>query len=518
MADNTINYGFPYPQGGDRVAVHTDVENLAKAVDALVQRVEAASLNGMYYRGNVGEGETLDSLAPGAHWIPSGGIAEALGVPGGLQGSLIIAPGDGSENLKSAIYIARDNPPRMYVAQKFSYGWTEWMPLGGSAGPGASSRTAAVALNHSRGTDDIDPRRLVNARIPVKLGADVQRVRAAFRNYDARTRVTYPGEFQILGVAFGRHKVGPDGSLTGQFDGEPTILRHGFVMPADGRTESTGWTDVEMEAGVEYLLSYAYEAPEGVTIARQAGWCWSNQIRYAWNSPNEVTALPQSFSPLLVHLEVETSADTPVYAYLGDSQTAATGTAMPRYDSWADRHAFLAGAIPQVYAWPGSRLNEWDDPDDAIWRRFAHLDKPDRLYIQLGSNDLADETMTLPTMQARLAATAEVAMSYTSTNLHLVQLFPRATPQATYPVRRAYNDWLVRTLPSGATAAHETFGALIDPATGLTSERWKAGLEDSHLTTAGNARVAVLLQGGAIPEEAEPSSVTYVGDGVYEIS
>lgn len=40
MADSTINYGFPYPTGGDRVAVHSDIEKVAKAADATVKTVE----------------------------------------------------------------------------------------------------------------------------------------------------------------------------------------------------------------------------------------------------------------------------------------------------------------------------------------------------------------------------------------------------------------------------------------------------------------------------------------------
>lgn len=34
MADYTVNYAWPYPTGGDSVAVHSDIEKLAKAADA----------------------------------------------------------------------------------------------------------------------------------------------------------------------------------------------------------------------------------------------------------------------------------------------------------------------------------------------------------------------------------------------------------------------------------------------------------------------------------------------------
>lgn len=40
MADSTVNYGWPYPQGGDKVAVHSDVANVAKAADATMLQTE----------------------------------------------------------------------------------------------------------------------------------------------------------------------------------------------------------------------------------------------------------------------------------------------------------------------------------------------------------------------------------------------------------------------------------------------------------------------------------------------
>src|SRR5699024_7343739 len=88
MADTTINYGFPFPEGGDRVAVHSDVENLAKAVDARelqtnlrVDGAFAAADEARWLHPLATTSDTLDTIPEGVSPVRSGAVADALALP-----------------------------------------------------------------------------------------------------------------------------------------------------------------------------------------------------------------------------------------------------------------------------------------------------------------------------------------------------------------------------------------------------------------------------------------------------
>lgn len=88
MADTTINYGFPFPEGGDRVAVHSDVANLAKSVDAQAlatgSRIDAAEqgIKGVrWLHPPASTSDTLDTIPEGVSPVRSGAVADALTLP-----------------------------------------------------------------------------------------------------------------------------------------------------------------------------------------------------------------------------------------------------------------------------------------------------------------------------------------------------------------------------------------------------------------------------------------------------
>ena len=101
MADNTINYGFPYPQGGDRVAVHTDVENLAKSVDAAALQTNLRVDSAIPYRGNLDEQTgTLATLPAGRYTVRYVGTAAVWGLPHALVGTLTVAPSGDQKTIR----------------------------------------------------------------------------------------------------------------------------------------------------------------------------------------------------------------------------------------------------------------------------------------------------------------------------------------------------------------------------------------------------------------------------------
>ena len=489
MADSTINYGFSYPTGGDSVAVHSDIEKLAVGVDGRVHVVEQEAEAGRYFRRHTTTGDTLDSLEQGAYWVPDAPEARALGLPVDLQGSLRIMRGESLDEQQDAIFISRSSPPVMYFATRFGNGWTDWQQVAVHQ-PGAT-RTTAFSLNHPRGMDSqIGVDRQV--RVPFKLGARARLKRVAFRNYDYNSDTPGVGQVELVGGGIGVHQLAPDGSMTGRFVEGSNVRRIASrqIAPADHSVFYGNDVDIEIEPHKEYLLSYAYAADETMTVRMQLGRCFINQILGSWNNTSQtVTATPQNYMGLHVWLELETDADTPVWAYLGDSQLAGLATTNPGYDSWAQVHAYTHGAIPQILAQPGGAVADYQDINRQMLRKWDHLDKPDRAYIALGTNDISNGR-PLTGMQQLYGVAAQHIREKFSHNLYLVTTLPRTSPSPTDAVRTAFNEWLLTELPGNAIAASDHFTAVLDPNTGLMAEKWQGPGGDFHVNTAGNARMA----------------------------
>lgn len=91
MADSTINYGLPFPEGGDQVAVHSDIEKLAKGVDAQIRVVDSQSIKN---HGLAQTGMHYTAMSEGSWYISSGSLAESIGMPKRAQGwvSIIDSP------------------------------------------------------------------------------------------------------------------------------------------------------------------------------------------------------------------------------------------------------------------------------------------------------------------------------------------------------------------------------------------------------------------------------------------
>lgn len=516
MADSTINYGFPYPTGGDRVAVHSDIEKVAAAVDARLYGIAQEAEAGRYFRRDTTVADTLDDLEGGAYWVPNAPEARALGLPEELQGTLRIIPGTRSENLRDALYISRNNPPRMYFTTKFSNGWTDWQQVAVHQ-PG-STRTTAFALNHPRGMDS-EAGQNRQYRVPFKLGARARLKRVAFRNYDYNSDTPGVGQVELRNVGLGLHNLNADGSMSGRFIEGSTVqalLAGTVTAPDDHYVFYSDDVDIEIEPHKEYLLSYAYAADETMTVRRQLGQCFMNTILGSWNNTSQtVTATPQNYMGLHVWLELEVDADTPVWAYIGDSQLSGLSTSRPAYDSWARVHAYSNGAIPQILAHPGGSLAGFLDPNKRALRMWDHLDRADRAYIAgLGSNDISNGR-PFTGMQEYFGTVAENVREKFSSNLYLTTTLPRTGPNPTDAVREAYNAWLL-TLPASAIEASDHFTAVLDPKTGLMAEKWQGPGGDVHLNTAGNARLAQATDGLVLP--TEPPGVSHLGDGVYEIN
>ena len=128
MTQYTQNYNLPYPEGGDAVAVHTDLEHLAKRSDIVLDNLESLMEDAKFYRGQLSESDRLDNLDSGNYWANTIAISEAVGLPEGMRGTLVLTRSGANGN---ALFIsnAGDHPMRLYAGERVSGQWT-WELIG----------------------------------------------------------------------------------------------------------------------------------------------------------------------------------------------------------------------------------------------------------------------------------------------------------------------------------------------------------------------------------------------------
>ena len=375
------------------------------------------------------------------------------------------------------------------------------------------TKTCAFTLNFERGTD-YESGRNRQYRIPFKLGANAKLRRVAFVNYDYNSDTAGSGVVTLNGVGVGKHNIAEDGSMSGRFiPTEPVEeIYRGTSLVVSNVNQETFTDDVEipLEANVDYLLSYSYTADDTATVRRMLGRNFMNTQVGSWASTSQtVTATPQTYMGLHVWMELEVSSDTPVWAYVGDSQLAGLSTDNPGYDSWGNKHAFNNGAIPQMLAQPGGSLADYQDVNTRKLRKWRNLDRPDRLYLALGTNDIGNGR-PLTGVKEFYEVAAKNIMGVTSKNLYSVAVLPRGVVHPdTDAVRLGFNEYLRDELPMNAVNFLDHWSALVNPTTGLTDSRW-LGDDTTHINTQGNARLAQASD-GLVLEPIKPYTVPDTG-------
>lgn len=399
------------------------------------------------------------------------------------------------QNAKAAYWLSlsHSSPTQMLIRSTSNTGvWEpEWQPPFRYEPP---TKQAAVPLTFPRGSSYSDDRPTVTMRIPFKLGAAVKRARIRLRNYDYRSDHGFPGSYRIVGAGIGKHQINPDGSMTGLVPEGETITQLMGSTQMSGPAEAKGdWVTVDLEPNTDYLLSYSITSDAGMVYARQTAQCFTNRLSSGWNRTGSVTATPSGMGPLSAILDVEVLKEVPIYGYLGDSQTAAISAARPGYDSWAMVHSRLEGAIPTIHAHAGAGLQEWQSASKPAYGVSDGMAKFDRMHISMGSNDISGGR-PLTGVQEYLTNVMANWRKQTDTFV-LHNYLPRTGSNSTDAVRDGLNDWLRANLPGGALYTVDVFGSTVDPETGLMDERWRASVSDVHMSSAGNARIALATVG-----------------------
>lgn len=382
--------------------------------------------------------------------------------------------------------------------------------LRGPSGPqGQPIVQKSAAVQVTSGVDGYEEGALQqNVRYPFKLSTGTKRVRLHIANYNDANDKEYivPDLHLNMNVFIGRHRVTADGGLTGQFavgcQAITNIPPGGLPIP--GSTEVvTDWMSIDIQAGLEYLLSLSYYNPSRAPIASGMGFTWRSAPTGDVNVVGPVPGQSSSIkSPFSVWLEVEIPNTTPVVAHIGDSLLVGRESAYTLHDSYANKHAQMTGCMPRIYGIPGGRMHTYTEtPNTPKWNRWANLPTADACIIQMGSNDVFDlkaETGTaLETLKASLATLVPMVRERISPNIYLATIMPRnmaSSGASINAVRRDYNDYLM-TLPHGALGCFDFSGAVEDKANPDRVASHLVSEDNVHLLTGGYARMATAIPG-----------------------
>lgn len=475
--------------------------DLQARIDAIAQAaVDAAAADIAWHQDTPDPSWGIADFPNGAWKMQSTSHQEALGLPRayGVLMMYTSSPDRQSvQNAKTAMYLtlSHASSTQLLIRSTNNTGvWEpEWRDI--SEGYKPPTKRAAVPLTFPRGSSYSDDRPTLTIRIPFKFGAAVKRARLRLRNYDYRSDHGFPGAYRIVGAGIGKHQINDDGSMTGLVPEGESVTQLMSSTSMTGPDEAAGdWVEVDLEANTDYLLSYSFTADDGMVYTRQTGQCFTNRLSSGWNRVGSVTATPSNMSVLAAILDVEVLEDTPIYGYLGDSQTAAISASRPGYDSWAMVHSRLAGAIPTIHGHAGGGLNEWQDTSKPAYGISGGMARFDRFHISMGSNDISGGR-PFSGVQEYLTTVMQNWRNQTDTFV-LHNYLPRTGDNPTDTVRNALNDWVLNNLPGNALYAVDVYGATVDPATGLMDERWRGSINDVHMNSAGNARVATVTAGG----------------------
>ena len=527
MADTTINYGFPYPQGGDRVAVHTDVENLAKSVDAAALQTNLRVDSAIPYRGNLDEQTgTLATLPAGRYSVRYIGTAEVWGLPHALIGDLSVIP---TGNQKQIVFEPNDAGAGFGIKSVYTLGTNTGGTLRDrwQRSDRHIMRSAPVVLTGPAGEyPQADSRGSV--RLPFTVPTNVSRVRVHMRPWNFRTRKEW-GPARLSGVMIAQQ--GSGGGITGSRWYAPNV--DGQIVTGSEEWVSD-WFHVGLVPGNTYLLSYGAEWQDQVRDLVM-GVCWSSFELDDWDTDGPVNYQTGwgrfGLQPMDIWIECEAPSSVPVWGYYGSSNTVGVSSGEAVFGAYANVHARKNGAFAAITAAGGWSLMDETMHDSAIINRLGYPARMlDRVYLDLGANIEARDATAAEAivemerwMDSKLPALGDPPV-------YLLTQISRYTSEQTTDTAGTLSDWN-EWIRYEATQRPEVVGLIDQAAIFADPERpWTARVElrasptDVHFNAMGQKLRAAALDGEVhLPmltarNPSEVGGVTYLGDGVYEIN
>lgn len=368
--------------------------------------------------------------------------------------------------------------PSIYTRSQRSDGsWYPWVDITasdddkpvarGSAG-GLKTIPLALSTGHGNSSGGVASG---SFRVPLNFAAPIVRWRLAFVNRNPRYGTIHDTTATVSKVALGKDAGG--GKIT-----SPVTVDTNVVVPANGDVAYTDWCNTPIDGAM--LLGYKFTSTGSNTPPRLLGGGWD--MGTADPASTAATGTRTSYVSFDMWVEAEVENGTPVIAAFGDSLTAGLHADVPVHDSWLSQYARGIGALPVHYAHSGDGANSWaGDLESYKWTRWAHLDLPDGVIYQLGSNDLSGDGDSVPTLKANTSTIVEHIAETITPNIYAGTITPRNSwDSATEAERTTYNAWL-RTLPSGIRDVFDPASAVGNGAS-LKEEYQTDG---THLNTAG---------------------------------
>lgn len=529
MADNTLNYGFPYPQGTDQVVVHSDVEKLAKAVDAQALQTSIRVDSAVPYRGNLDEQSgTLATLPVGRYTIRYPDTPITWGLPQALLGDLLVESSGSQKTITQ-----RPNDAAVGWGTK-----AEWVLATNSDGTlrdrwqrrdKAIMRTAPVVLTAPAGEYTQVVSRGAH-RLPFTVPTDVAKVRVHMRPWNYRTRQEW-GPAVLEGAMIAAQAADGTGTVTGTQWEVPGAA--GRTVPGAGWTSD--WFHVNLAMDGTFLFSYgaAWQDAERSLVMGQ---CWSHEDASQYTSTAD--AIFQNgwggfaLQPMDIWIECEAPSTVPVWGYFGASNTMGMSASPSVFGSYPQLHARKNRAFCALTAAGGWSIMDDTLHDQAIVRRFGYPARMlDRLYLDLGSN-IAARNATLADAQAELTRWMNTNRnSFGSPDVYLATQIARDDITETSDLAgtlSAWNEWVRYELSARAEVRGVVdFAAIFaDPARPWTArQELRASPTDVHFGTVGQRLRARACDGeiqlpmtAARDASEMGATVTYDGDGVYTIT
>lgn len=342
-----------------------------------------------------------------------------------------------------------------------------------------------------------------SVRIPFTVPAAARRVRVTIRNINYRTNTTYPGAVTLDTVAVGGGARDAAGTRTSSFapvDGFPNGLRllvSNASVPNMDAGWSSGWVNVEMTPGTDYMMSFGYRTNgQPIHLGMGGGWQTNGNPGNA-GLINDATAAYAIRLPFDVRVELLTVEGVREDVVLGDSIAAGSNASFPVLEAPARIAALNSGRFTRLHTFGGAAMGEWiganwGDAASIKWQEVTSAGRSDRAVIALGNNDIHAGT-DLTTLKANFAALVALLRERVSANVIACTVTPRTAwvGTAKESVREAFNDWL-RALPEGLSGVADTARAVED-ATGHEPRADMVTSDGIHFNSAGSAALAGAL-------------------------
>lgn len=492
MTDYTKDaHALPFPEGGNKVAVHSDIQALATKTGIAVtvegaRAEESAFERAKTKRGIIPNGSDIREFLYGSGQDGNWAVLTASGCASMVQSSL---PADLQANPKGfTVFVATVTEGvtltlKVYdvygnaeytsnSAPSGAVGWTAWdktaymkdipQPAPPST-PGSGFKTLPLILTAGRGGDEAKAPLAATVEYDVRLSAsiNVSRYRFAIRDGNPRWGTSTAQAIRLTNISVG--SVQKLASMT---------------TNADGAISFSPWM-----TGNFGNLKFDYTAPQ--------------QPRYIIGG-GRVNGVRRTEMPFELWLEVEVPAATPAIGLVGDSNSVGVNTTIPIHDAWMSQYCRSMGYFPVLYGHSGDGMSASQTADHYKWNRWNHLDRPDMVVHANGANDLpaTEGGVTLAQMQEWARAEWAISDAKISTNKHGAVLKSRESG-VNNTVRIQYNNW-IKSLPDPLRDWQDISSPVTTGDKGGLLPQYISS-DNTHMNTAGHAAIANSLTRPIVP-------------------